>query len=66
MTYYQSATIEKMEGQITTLVRKVAMDKQDEKELKEKLELTIRQEIEEELKLAKSKKSKKSKTLAGE
>lgn len=36
MTYYQSATIENLENQLTNLVRKMAMDKQKElEELKE-------------------------------
>ena len=39
MTYYQSTTIEKLERQMTELVRKVALEKQEEKETEARLKL---------------------------
>lgn len=38
MTYYQSSTIENLEKQMTELVRKIAMEKQEEEEQRKKLE----------------------------
>lgn len=37
MSYYQSTTIERMEKQMTELVRKMALEKQEKKELEAKL-----------------------------
>ena len=56
MTYTQSSTIERLERQITTLVRKVALEKQEKQNLQKKLD-----------KYSSSRsKKKKSKTVAGE
>lgn len=60
MTYYQSSTIERLERQMTELVRKVALEKQNlmdlEKEIDDKTANLI----------AQKKSLKKPKTLAGE
>ena len=63
MTYYQSSTIERLEQQMTELVRKVALEKQSLLDL----EATI-DEKKNQLNSTKSKETSKSKpkTLAGE
>jgi len=38
MTYYQSSTIERLERQMTELIRKVALDKQEKLDLQKKLD----------------------------
>ena len=56
MTYNQSTTIERLEKQITTLVRKVALEKQEKQNLQKKLDKHN----------SSRSKKKKSKTVAGE
>ena len=63
MTYYQSSTIERLERQVTELVRKVALEKQGKQDLEKELEERIRAEVKKE---TKSSKAKKVKTVTSE
>lgn len=63
MTYNQSSTIERLEKQITHLVRSVALEKQEKKDLLNQIEKQTQSLTKQK---AKASKSKKSKTLAGE
>ena len=60
MTYNQSSTIERLEKKITDLVRKVALEKQENLELQNRLEKQNRNTRN------KSKKTPKTKSIAGE
>ncbi len=60
MTYYQSSTIERLERQMTELVRKVALEKQAKLDLQKKLDESKASQVQG------SKKKLKLKTLAGE
>lgn len=63
MTYYQSSTIERLERQVTELVRKVALEKQGKQDLEKELEERIRAEVKKD---TKSSKAKKVKTVTSE
>jgi len=58
MTYYQSATIERLEKQMTELVRKVALENQEKIEKERARKLIIQK--------SPDKKSSKAKTIAGQ
>jgi hypothetical protein len=45
MTYYQSSTIENLEKQLTELVRKLALEKQEKIELKKKAKIQSKESI---------------------
>jgi len=63
MTYYQSSTIERLERQVTQLVRKVALEKQGKQDLEKEIEERIRAEIKME---TQSSPAKKVKTVSSE
>ncbi len=58
MTYYQSSTIERLEKQMTELVRKVAIEKQSKLDLERQLEEKIKASIKTEQTTPKVKKAK--------
>ena len=58
MTYYQSSTIERLEKQMTELVRKVALEKQSKLDLERQLEEKIKASINTEKPAPKVKKAK--------
>jgi len=67
LTYNQSSTIERLEKQITNLVRSVALEKQEKKNLLKQIEQQSMALSKKKSKTSKSTpKAGKSKTLAGE